>query len=67
MLRERSLAHTIGGIKLLPEPRWAAKAGFDEIIVDFSALSFEQNVLSTKEALEAVNAINPAILVEGER
>ncbi len=44
----------------------AAKAGFDEIIVDFSALPFEQNVLSTKEALEAVKAVNPAILVEGE-
>jgi fructose-bisphosphate aldolase class II len=29
-------------------------------------LPFEQNVLSTKEALEAVKAINPAILVEGE-
>ncbi len=44
----------------------AAEADFDEIIVDFSALPFEQNVLSTKEALEAVKAINPAILVEGE-
>ena len=44
----------------------AAKAGFDEIIVDFSPLPFEQNVLSTKEALEAIKAINPAILVEGE-
>lgn len=44
----------------------AAKAGFDEIIVDFSALPFEQNVMSTKEALEAVKAINTAILVEGE-
>jgi fructose-bisphosphate aldolase class II len=44
----------------------AAKAGFDEIIVDFSALPFEQNVLNTKEALEAIKAINPAILVEGE-
>ena len=44
----------------------AAKAGFDEIIVDFSALPFEHNVLNTKEALEAIKAINPAILVEGE-
>jgi fructose-bisphosphate aldolase, class II len=44
----------------------AAKAGFDEIIVDFSALPFEQNVLNTKEAVEAIKAINPAILVEGE-
>ena len=44
----------------------AAKAGFDEIIIDFSALPFEQNILNTKQALEAVKAINPAILVEGE-
>jgi fructose-bisphosphate aldolase, class II len=44
----------------------AAKAGFDEIIADFSALPFEQNVSQTKEAVEAIKAINPAILVEGE-
>ncbi len=44
----------------------AAKAGFDEIIVDFSVLPFDQNVLNTKEAVEAIKAINPAILVEGE-
>jgi fructose-bisphosphate aldolase class II len=44
----------------------AAKAGFDEIVVDFSALPFEQNVSRTKEAVEAIKAINPAILVEGE-
>lgn len=44
----------------------AAKAGFDEIIVDFSGLPFEQNVFSTRQALEAIKAIDPAILVEGE-
>lgn len=44
----------------------AAKAGFDEIIADFSALPFEQNVSKTKEAVEAIKAINPAIFVEGE-
>lgn len=44
----------------------AAKAGFDEIIADFSALPFEQNVSHTKEAVEAIKAINPEILVEGE-
>jgi fructose-bisphosphate aldolase class II len=44
----------------------AAKAGFDSVVIDFSALPFEQNVLRTKEALEAVKTINPAILVEGE-
>jgi ketose-bisphosphate aldolase len=44
----------------------AAKAGFDEIVVDFSALPFEQNVSHTKEAVEEIKAINPAVLVEGE-
>ena len=44
----------------------AAKAGFDEIVIDFSALPFEQNVSGTKEAVEAIKAINPGILVEGE-
>ena len=44
----------------------AAKAGFDAIGIDFSALPFEQNVSSTKEAVEAIKAINPAILAEGE-
>jgi len=44
----------------------AAKAGFDAVVIDFSALPFEQNVSRTKEALEAVKTINPGILVEGE-
>jgi len=44
----------------------AAKAGFDAIVVDFSALPFEQNVSRTKEPVEAIKAINPAMLVEGE-
>ena len=44
----------------------AAKAGFDAVGIDFSALPFEQNVSRTKEAVEALKAINPAILVEGE-
>jgi fructose-bisphosphate aldolase, class II len=44
----------------------AAKAGFDAIVIDFSALPFEQNVASTREAVEAVKAINPGILAEGE-
>src|ERR1700744_2364519 len=44
----------------------AAKAGFDSIVFDLSALPFEQNVRQTKEAIEALKAINPAILVEGE-
>jgi fructose-bisphosphate aldolase class II len=44
----------------------AAKAGFDAVVFDVSALPFEQNVRQTKEAVEALKAINPAILVEGE-
>jgi hypothetical protein len=44
----------------------AARAGFDAIVFDASALPFEQNARQTKEAVEALKAINPAILVEGE-
>jgi fructose-bisphosphate aldolase, class II len=44
----------------------AAKAGFDSVVFDVSALPFEQNVRQTKEAVEALKTINPAILVEGE-
>ena len=44
----------------------AANAGFDAVVIDFSALPFEQNVRRTKEAVEAIKAINPAILAEGE-
>jgi fructose-bisphosphate aldolase class II len=44
----------------------AAKAGFDCIGFDLSALPFEENIRQTKDAVEALKAINPAILVEGE-
>jgi fructose-bisphosphate aldolase, class II len=44
----------------------AAKAGFDTIVFDASALPFEQNARQTKEAVEALKAVNPSILVEGE-
>src|SRR5271168_3994756 len=44
----------------------AAKAGFDEIIFDGSALPFEENIAQTKQAIEAIKSINPTILVEGE-
>jgi fructose-bisphosphate aldolase, class II len=44
----------------------AAKAGFDAIVFDLSALPFEQNVRQTKEAVEDLKSINPALLVEGE-
>src|SRR5712691_13499339 len=44
----------------------AARAGFDEIIFDGSGLPFEENIVQTKKAVEAIKSINPAILVEGE-
>ena len=50
----------------LPEALEAARAGFDSIVFDVSALPFEKNVRQTKEAVEALKAVNPAILVEGE-
>jgi|SRR5215471_4444078 len=50
----------------LEKAKDAANAGFDLVGIDFSALPFEQNVARTKEAVEALKAINPAILVEGE-
>jgi fructose-bisphosphate aldolase class II len=44
----------------------AAKAGFDSVVFDLSALPFEENVRQTREAVQALKAINPDILVEGE-
>ncbi len=44
----------------------AAKAGFDAVVIDFSALPFEENIARTKETVEAIKAINPGILAEGE-
>jgi len=44
----------------------AAKAGFDAIVFDLSALPLEENVRQTKQAVEALKAINPSMLVEGE-
>jgi len=44
----------------------AAKAGFDSIVFDLSALPFEENVHQTKQAVEVLKAINPSMLVEGE-
>ena len=44
----------------------AANAGFDSIVFDLSALPFEENVRQTKQAVEALKAINPSMLVEGE-
>jgi ketose-bisphosphate aldolase len=44
----------------------AAKAGFDSVVFDLSALPFDQNTRQTKEAIEVLKGINPAILIEGE-
>jgi fructose-bisphosphate aldolase, class II len=44
----------------------AAKAGFDSIVFDLSALPFEENVRQTKQAVEVLKRINPSMLVEGE-
>ena len=44
----------------------AARAGYDMIGFDGSALAFEENVRQTKEAVEAIKSINADILVEGE-
>ena len=44
----------------------AAKAGFDAIVFDLSALPFEENVRQTKQAVEALKAIHPSMMVEGE-
>lgn len=44
----------------------AAHAGFDWIVFDLSALPFEENIRQTKAAVEALKAVRPEILVEGE-
>jgi len=54
--------HTHSLVKALD----AAKAGFDAIVFDASALPFEQNVHQTRKAVEAIKAINPSTLMEGE-
>jgi ketose-bisphosphate aldolase len=50
----------------LPSAVEAAKAGFDAIVFDLSALPFKENIRQTRQGVEALKAINPAILVEGE-
>jgi len=43
-----------------------ARAGFDSVVFDRSALPREENVRQTREAVTALKAIHPSILVEGE-
>jgi fructose-bisphosphate aldolase class II len=50
----------------LDKAKEAAEAGFDEIIFDNSSLPMEANIANTKEAVAAIRAINPNIVIEGE-
>ena len=50
----------------LDKAKEAAEAGFDEIIFDNSSLPMDQNIVNTKEAVTAIRAINPEIVIEGE-
>jgi fructose-bisphosphate aldolase class II len=43
-----------------------AKAGFDSVVFDLSALPFEENIRQTREAVTALKSIHPGMLVEGE-
>jgi fructose-bisphosphate aldolase class II len=51
---------------LLEKAKEVAEAGFDEIIFDNSSLPIDQNIANTKEAVAAIRAINPNIIIEGE-
>src|SRR5208283_957387 len=42
----------------------AANASFDSVTIDFSALPFDQNVARTKETVQAIKEVNPAICAE---
>jgi fructose-bisphosphate aldolase, class II len=50
----------------LPDALEAARAGFDAIVFDHSAEQFEENARETREAVDALRGINPAIFIEGE-
>jgi fructose-bisphosphate aldolase, class II len=50
----------------LPSAMEAAHAGFDWVVFDLSMLPFEENIRQTKTAVEALKAVRPGILVEGE-
>src|SRR3989344_895965 len=44
----------------------AVDAGYDAILADFSALSFEENIKLTKQSVEYAKSKNPDIIIEGE-
>jgi fructose-bisphosphate aldolase class II len=43
-----------------------AKAGYDSIVFDLSALPLEENVRQTREAVTKLKSIHPGMLIEGE-
>ena len=44
----------------------AARVGFDAVVIDFPGSTLDQSVSRTNETAEAIKAINPTILAEGE-
>ena len=50
----------------LDKVKEAAEAGFDEILFDGSALTMDENIKQTAEAVKIVRAINKDAVVEGE-
>jgi len=45
---------------------FSAKTGFDSIVFVPSSLPIEENMCQTRQAVEALKAINPSMPVEGE-
>jgi fructose-bisphosphate aldolase class II len=66
--RERGLAVFLNAdhTHSLTKAEEAARAGFDEVLFDGSASSFEENVAQTRRAVEAIKSIDDRIVVEGE-
>src|SRR5579871_3909883 len=50
----------------LPKALEAVHAGFDSVVFDLSALPLAENAKQTREAVEALKSVNPAVVVEGE-
>jgi fructose-bisphosphate aldolase class II len=50
----------------IEKAREAARAGFDMVVFDASALPLGENVNRTKQAVTEMKAFHPSILVEGE-
>jgi hypothetical protein len=55
------------GIWLSNLPPEAVEAGFDSVVFDLSGLPLEENTRSTRQAVEELSPLNPAVVVEGER